>query len=157
MTIKRREFLQMTLAGAVMGKATPALATGFGFPDNEEWMPRPSDFQQGRVFRHGVASGDPLHHSIILWTRVTPKHNNIIPVQCHVATDPNMRRVIARHTAFANSLRDFTVKFEAQGLIPGETYYYQFSAHGEASPVGRTRTLPMYTDRVRFGLASCSN
>ncbi len=24
-------------------------------------------------FYHGVASGDPLHDGIILWTRVTPK------------------------------------------------------------------------------------
>lgn len=25
-----------------------------------------------RYFRHGVASGDPMPHSVILWTRVTP-------------------------------------------------------------------------------------
>ena len=102
MTIKRREFLQMALAGAVMGKATPALATGFGFPDNETWTPRPSDLQQGKVFRHGVASGDPHQHSVILWTRVTPKHDSIVPVECHVATDSNMRRIIARHTEFTS-------------------------------------------------------
>jgi alkaline phosphatase D len=87
---------------------------------------------------------------------VTPKHDGIVPVECHVATDPNMRRVIARHTEFTSSQRDFTVKVEAHGL-PGETYYYQFVALGEASPVGRTRTLPQYTDRVRLALASCSN
>ena len=26
-----------------------------------------------KPFYHGVASGDPLHDGIILWTRVTPK------------------------------------------------------------------------------------
>src|SRR5215510_15714915 len=113
---------------AVLGKATPALATGFSFPDNEPWTPRPSDLQQGKIFRHGVASGDPHHHSVVLWTRVTPKHDGIVAVECHVATDPSMRRVIARHIEFTSSQRDFTVKFEAHGLIPGQTYYYRFVA-----------------------------
>jgi alkaline phosphatase D len=67
-----------------------------------------------------VASGDPLQHSVILWTRVTPKHDNIVPVECHVATEPNMRRVIARHFEFTSSQRDFTVKVDARGLVPGE-------------------------------------
>jgi alkaline phosphatase D len=157
MTIKRRDFLRMALAGAVMGKTGPAFATGFGDSDDEKWTPRPSDLKEGKVFRHGVASGDPLHRSVVLWTRVTPRHASIVPVECHVATDPNMRRIIARHNEFTSALRDFTVKFEPQGLIPGETYYYQFTAPGEASPIGRTRTLPHYADRVRFALASCSN
>ena len=26
------------------------------------------------VFRHGVASGDPLRDRVVLWTRVTPGH-----------------------------------------------------------------------------------
>jgi alkaline phosphatase D len=157
MTMKRRDFLRMALAGAVMGKTAPAFATGLDSSDDEKWTPRPSDLKEGKVFRHGVASGDPLHHSVVLWTRVTPKHDSLVPVECHVATDPNMRRVIARHTEFTTSLRDFTVKFEPHGLLPGETYYYQFTAQGEASPIGRTRTLPHYADRVRFALASCSN
>src|SRR5215470_11722400 len=110
MTIKRREFLRLALAGAVLGKATPALATGFGFPDDEKWTPRPSDLQPGKVFRHGVASGDPLQHSVVLWTRVTPKHDNIVPVECHVATDPNMRRVIARYFEF-----QLAARFHCQG------------------------------------------
>lgn len=139
-----------------MGKAGSAFAHG-GPDDDEKWMPRPNDLKEGKVFRHGVASGDPDHRSVVLWTRVTPRHDVIVPVQCTIATDPNMRRVIARSTEFTTSLRDFTVKFEPRGLSPGETYYYQFTAQGEASPIGRTRTLPHYADRVRFALASCSN
>jgi hypothetical protein len=38
MTIKRRDFLEMALAGAVLGAATPAFATGkFGFPQHDAW------------------------------------------------------------------------------------------------------------------------
>ena len=49
MTIKRRDFLRMALAGAVMGKTGPALATGFGDSDDEKWTPRPSDLKEGKV------------------------------------------------------------------------------------------------------------
>lgn len=157
MPIKRREFLEMALAGAVIGAAMPALATGFGHSDHERWTPRPTDLLPGKVFRHGVASGDPLHHRVILWTRITPKHEGFVPVTCTVATDPKMRHVIARYTEYATADSDFTVKIDAYGLRAGETYYYQFVALREASPIGRTRTLPHYADRVRFALASCSN
>ncbi len=78
MTIKRREFLEMALAGAVIGAATPALANGkFGHPTYERWTPRPTDLEPGKVFRHGVASGDPLKDRVVLWTRITPKHDAI--------------------------------------------------------------------------------
>lgn len=162
MTIKRREFLEMALAGALLGTASPALAhgnfgKGFGYRGCK-WLPRPTDLHPGKAFRHGVASGDPLCDRVILWTRITPKHPyKVVPVDCYVATDPKMRRVIGRLKGFATSDSDFTVKLDACGLRPGQTYYYQFVALREASPIGRTRTLPLYTDRVRMALASCSN
>ncbi|HWE17610.1 MAG TPA: PhoD-like phosphatase N-terminal domain-containing protein [Hyphomicrobiaceae bacterium] len=122
MTIKRREFLEMALAGAVVGAATPALATGhLGNHVPEPWTPRPTDLEPGSVFRHGVASGDPLHDRAVLWTRITPGHRGTIPVECYVATDPHMRRVVGRHTGVTSSERDFTVKIDAHGLRPGET------------------------------------
>lgn len=159
MPIKRREFLEMALAGAVIGAATPAIATGKPSQSPyETWMPRPTDLVAGKVFRHGVASGDPLGDAVILWTRVTPKNPfRIVPVECRVATDSKMRHVVGRFQAYTNSERDFTIKIDACGLKPGQTYYYQFIALNEASPIGRTRTLPRHTDHVRLALASCSN
>jgi alkaline phosphatase D len=159
MTLRRREFLEMALAGAVLGSTTPAFATGnFGFPPHETWTPRPTDLVPGKVFRHGVASGDPLDDRVILWTRITPKQpSKAVPVECYVATDPQMRRIVGRLKGFTDAESDFTVKFDAYGLRPGQTYYYQFVALREASAIGRTRTLPRYADRVRLGLASCSN
>jgi alkaline phosphatase D len=158
MTIKRRQFLEMALAGAVVGAATPALATGhLGNHVPEPWTPRPTDLEPGNVFRHGVASGDPLHDRVVLWTRITPRHHRTIPIECYVATDPHMRRVVGRHAGVTSAERDFTVKIDAHGLRPGETYYYQFVAQREASPIGRTRTLPLHADHVRLALASCSN
>lgn len=152
MGFSRRQFLRMLAASSALSlSARDALAQA-------HWRPGPGDMTPGDAFRHGVASGDPLQHRVILWTRVTPRSSaRYIPVKCVVALDPGMRHVISRYQGFAGSATDFTVKIDAYGLRPGHTYYYQFYALGEASPVGRTRTLPRETDRVRFAVASCSN
>lgn len=68
-----------------------------------------------------------------------------------------MNDVVSNYKTFAGAGADFTVKIDAHGLKPDQTYYYQFYALGEASPVGRTRTLPHETDNIRLGVASCSN
>ena len=52
---------------------------------------------------------------------------------------------------------DGTVHFDANGLTPGETYYYQFRGDGNESPVGRFRTLrPADSNEpVRIGWFTC--
>src|SRR3546814_4362757 len=54
---------------------------------------------------------------------------------------------------------DHCVKALAEGLEPGQWYYYQFIApDGSKSDVGRTRTLPYgKIDRFRLAVFSCSN
>ena len=114
--------------------------------------------QGRRVFLHGVASGDPLHHAVILWTRVSPPAGRRdVAVTCEIAADARFARIVGRTTQMATAERDFTVKVDAMGLEPGAHYFYRFTALGEASPVGRTRTLPRQTSRVRLAVASCSN
>jgi alkaline phosphatase D len=113
------------------------------------------------LFRHGVASGDPLPDRVILWTRVTPPptRSAIGPIQVRwqLATDERLASVVASGTTAASPDRDFTVKVDAGGLRPGQPYYYAFDAGGEQSPVGRTRTLPAQADRVRLATVSCAN
>ena len=111
------------------------------------------------VFQHGVASGDPLSDRVILWTRITPAQpRSSITVGFTIATDPLLTRVVQRGSTKTNPLRDNTVKVDAAGLQHGTTYYYQFSADGQVSPVGRTRTLPVgTTTRLRAAVVSCSN
>jgi alkaline phosphatase D len=111
------------------------------------------------VFRHGVASGDPLRDRVVLWTRVTPGHpDEIVDVAWMVATDAGMSRPIARGALRTAAGTDHTVKVDALALEPGRTYYYRFAARGVRSPVGRTRTLPARPTRsIRLALASCSN
>lgn len=111
------------------------------------------------VFRHGVASGDPLRDRVVLWTRVTPgAPDTAVDVGWMLARDARMTRVIATGSVRTSAARDYTVKVDAAALEPGSTYYYRFSARGARSPVGRTRTLPSRpTSRLRFALVSCSN
>ncbi len=110
------------------------------------------------AFLHGVASGDPLADRVILWTRVTPGSEGPVPVQWSLARDPGLAGVVARGRVFADASRDYTVKIDARGLEPGTPYYYRFEALGQASPLGRTRTLPVGgVERLRFAFASCAN
>lgn len=107
-------------------------------------------------FLWGVASGDPLTDSVVLWTRLEPEPDPIA-VSWILATDADLREVVQRGTAEALAERDGCVHVVASGLEPDTTYHYAFEARGERSPVARTRTLPA-TDatRLRFGMASCA-
>lgn len=109
-------------------------------------------------FAHGVASGDPLADRVILWTRVTPEAGGDVSLRWQLAEDPGLARVVAAGDVTAPAGRDHTVKVDAGGLAPGTTYYYRFTAGGSASPVGRTRTLPVGSpERLRLALCSCAN
>ena len=126
MNISRRGFLYT---------ATAAGAIGLVRLDAQEADGR-------KVFRHGVASGDPLSDRVILWTRVTAPESATPEVAWQVSPEASFKRVVASGKVTTRAARDFTVKIEAASLEPGMTYYYRFDALGERSPVGRTRTLP---------------
>lgn len=110
------------------------------------------------LFRHGVASGDPLADCVILWTRVTPIDvRGTVAVDWRIASDAALSQVVARGTTRTTVDRDFTVKVDAAGLQPGRPYYYAFETGGDRSPIGRTKTLPASIDRVRLASVCCSN
>jgi alkaline phosphatase D len=115
--------------------------------------------QPAEVFSHGVASGDPLHDRVILWTKVTPP-SFAKPVEGRwtVTSDPQFTKTVRSGKFVTDITRDFTVKIDATGLDAGRTYYYRFEALGARSPVGRTKTLPVGNiASLRFAFASCSN
>jgi alkaline phosphatase D len=143
MAVSRRQFLGATAAAGLVNviRLDAQLPTG----------PR-------KVFRHGVASGDPLADRAMLWTRVSAPAGATPEVIWEVASDPGFRRIVARGTSVTGAARDFTVKVDAAGLSPATTYYYRFQTLGEQSPIGRTKTLPVSTAaHVRLAVASCSN
>jgi alkaline phosphatase D len=151
----RRGFMQRA-GGAAMAVGTGAIlsACGGGEDDDE---PAPSGQGSG-LFRHGVASGDPLSDRVILWTRVTPASAATVTVDLVVATDPSLVNVAARSTLSTDASLDYTVKTDVIGLQSDTTYYYRFSAAGAQSPVGRTRTLPSgAANRLRIAVVSCAS
>ncbi|MGM9471408.1 alkaline phosphatase D family protein [Pseudarthrobacter sp. YS3] len=120
------------------------------------------------AFGHGVASGDPMADSVLLWTRVTPSPEALpgsglgkdVPVGWEVAADADFRKIVARGKATTGAARDHTVKVIAGGLTPGTRYWFRFTLDQWVSPVGRTRTAPAAgaaVDRLKFGVVSCAN
>lgn len=121
-----------------------------------------------RVFAHGVASGDPLPHAVVLWTRVTPTPSATpgsgkgprVEVTWQVARDAGFRRIVRQGVFVTGPGRDHTVKVDARGLEAGTRYHYRFLHDGHVSRVGRTCTAPETTSRprrLRVGVVSCSN
>jgi len=150
-SLTRRQFI-WTSAGSLAGLASPKHGEG-----GRNRLAQSSNAASG-LFRHGVASGDPLTDRVILWTRITPAEvGGPIDVGWRVGTDPALGQVVARGTMRTSADRDFTVKIDAGGLQPGRPYYYAFETAGERSPVGRTKTLPAAAERMRFASVCCSN
>jgi alkaline phosphatase D len=111
-------------------------------------------------FQHGLASGDPLTDTVLLWTRVTPPADtpSTIDVEWRVGLDPALAQLVAQGTTSADPSRDFTVKVDVSGLSPGSTYYYDFAAFGVRSRVARTRTLASgAVERARIAVTCCAN
>lgn len=154
MSISRRKLIKNA---GVIG-ATGLVATKAGAMSS---MPPKGDIapKAHQYFNHGVASGDPLFDRVILWTRVTPfKFKSSIKVQWKIATDINMQNVVNSGEFTTNEKRDYTVKVDANGLMPGSWYYYQFSVGGRKSMLGRTKTAEETgLDRLRLAVVSCSS
>jgi alkaline phosphatase D len=109
-------------------------------------------------FYHGVASGDPLTDRVIIWTRVTPQDSvQNIDVKWEVSQDQNFSVIVKTDFASATSEKDYTVKVDVTGLSAGTSYYYRFTALGETSPAGKTKTLPNHADNLKVAVVSCSN
>jgi alkaline phosphatase D len=153
MSWSRRDLLRA--AGALgVASALPVLeACGDAGPDYVYDGP-PAD---GERFLHGVASGDPLSDSVVLWTRVALGDAPEREVYVEVYDDPGLTRRRAAAWLVASVDRDGCVKVDLTGLRPGRTWYYRFRCQDRLSPVGRTRTAPRRGDRLRLALVSCSN
>ncbi len=147
------------LAGGAGGVGLAALAPALDIP---------ADAAGSRLFRHGVASGDPLPTAVLIWTRVTPTaaatpgsgKGPSVEVRWEVATDARFTKVVRRGTAVTGPGRDHTVKVDVTGLRTATWYFYRFTALGGHSRVGRTRTAPAERAtpaRLRLGVASCAN
>lgn len=151
----RRDFLRQ-LGGGVLLATSGALA--FPLWANPRFDVNP--------FQLGVASGDPAPDGFVLWTRVAPKPlepgggigERTVEVAWTVAADERMDKVLRHGKFIVGPEVNHSVHVEIDGLEPARDYFYRFSAGGERSAIGRTRTLPAVGDAVsqlRFAVAGC--
>ncbi|ABV86147.1 alkaline phosphatase D family protein [Shewanella pealeana] len=109
-------------------------------------------------FLHGLASGDPSHDAVILWTRVTPKRDGEIKVSWEVATDAAFTQLVSNGETMTSGDRDYTVKVDATGLEAGRQYFYRFKTGNKTSQPAMTKTLPQGAiDSAKFAVVSCAN
>ncbi|MFC5832749.1 alkaline phosphatase D family protein [Nonomuraea insulae] len=121
-------------------------------------------------FQLGVASGEPAHDGMVLWTRLAMDPlapdglggmpDREVPVQWQLAKDENFRHVVRRGAEAARPGAAHSVHVELGGLDPGAEYFYRFKAGAEISPVGRTRTTPAPGTRatpLNLSFASCAD
>ena len=139
--LPRRRFLQ----GAAAIGAAPFIAGS----------PRAADLPR---FALGIASGQPHQSSMVLWTRLTgadlPERT---AVRWEVASDERFQRIVARGEEIAEADGAHSVHAEPTGLEQARGYWYRFSALGQQSAVGRTRTAPAPDAEatLRFVITSC--
>jgi alkaline phosphatase D len=154
MTMDRRRFLRRTWHG-VGASLSLALESGRDLFAAPRLRTNP--------FPLGVASGDPAPDGFVLWTRLAPDPTDasalgekMLPVGWRIATDEQLRSVVASGTAAASPKLAHSVHVEVSGLKPGRDYFYQFDVCDEESAVGHFRTATgehERVDQVRF--ATC--
>ncbi len=149
--ISRRALIQNSLFGF------GALSLSVGITGCNDSSDKESSTLQVN-FEHGVASGDPLQDRVILWTRLTPNEASArLQVTWEIAKDQEFKQIIKTDKVTTSASQDFTVKVDATGLIPDQSYFYRFIFGDKISPVGQTKTLPTTTTKVSFAVCSCSN
>ena len=146
--ISRRTFLATAAAlGAAGAWALPqARRSQSGWTERRDAYPE------------GVASGEPVSKSVILWTR--HPSSGLARLTVEVAEDEAFTRVIAHSSTVARPELDWTCRVLVGGLKPGATYWYRFTnAAGTGSRIGRTRTAPPDHEdyRARFVFTSCQD
>ncbi|NDB42931.1 MAG: alkaline phosphatase [Betaproteobacteria bacterium] len=110
-------------------------------------------------FDFGVASGDPLSDSVILWTHAKYQDlSDAVPLTWQVASDLEFTKIVVSGTGQATADSGYTFKVDAKGLLPSQTYFYRFTAGKHISPIGKTKTLPTGSvNEVKLAVLSCSN
>ncbi|MGJ8696646.1 MAG: alkaline phosphatase D family protein [Verrucomicrobiaceae bacterium] len=119
-------------------------------------------------FSLGVASGDPDHHSVVLWTRLAP--SPLVPgggmpyesvrVRWEVAEDEGFAKIVQSGTTVAAPRLGHSVHVTPEGLEADSWFYYRFHCGAATSAVGRTRTMPArdaMPNELRFVATSCQN
>ncbi len=152
---RREFFIHISSVSAVL--ATGSVLSGCGGSDSTDATPAPAPTPV--AFNFGVASGDPLADSVILWTHAQPQAGTApVELTYEVSTTADFAALVTSGKISASDATGYTAKVDAKGLAAGKEYYYRFKSAGGTSAVGRTRTLPAAgAAEVKFAVMSCAN
>lgn len=120
----------------------------------------------GDPFTLGVASGDPLADSVVLWTRLAPDPfaddgsggmpDTPIDVVWEVARDDEFTSIRSAGVVTARPDHGHSVHVDVTGLDAGTTLHYRFRVGEWTSPVGTTATLATAgTQRLALAVVNC--
>ncbi|MFI6420882.1 alkaline phosphatase D family protein [Streptomyces sp. NPDC050842] len=157
----RRRFLTVTGAAAALAFATQLPAAGAAAAAELDGRRVTED-----PFTLGVASGDPLPGSVLLWTRLAPRPfepggglpASRVSVHWEIARDERFTRTVRRGRATAHPEFSHTVHVGVDHLDPDRVFFYRFRVGDWISPVGRTRTAPSPVARnsgLKIAAVSC--
>lgn len=154
----RRDVLRLMVASAALSALPLGCAEGPPIPV-PEW--------EGDPFTLGVASGDPMADSVILWTRLAPKPlegggmpQEQVPVKWQLAEDEGFSKVRQEAYAIATPELGHSLHIDVKELPADSWFWYRFQVGQWTSPVGRARTLPASDatpSMLRIAQASCQD
>ncbi|CAM5226109.1 hypothetical protein SVIOM342S_07257 [Streptomyces violaceorubidus] len=143
----RRRFLTVTAAAAALAFSTNLPARGaVAAPERSARISKDP-------FTLGVASGDPLPDSVLLWTRLAPEPfledggmgTERVTVEWEVALDEYFAGVLFRGTADAHAEYNHSVHVDVKGLTPGTVYYYHGTGRPAVPPAALGHASPSST------------
>jgi len=104
-----------------------------------------------------VASGEPDHESVVLWTRLLGDVPDTVEIVWELAAHSSMAPLVATGLVTVEAASAHSVRVIADGLGSDEHYFYRFRAGSQASPTGSTRTLPAAGNSraLTLGISSC--
>lgn len=161
MSVSRRTFL---LGSAAVGSAVVVA----GLPGTSSASTGERSLRSD-PFTLGVASGDPSHDGVVLWTRLAVEPladdglggmpNRPVPVQWEIASDERFRHMVRRGSSIAWPESAHSVHVELDDLPAGREYFYRFRFGRYISPIGRTLTAPApgtWGGSLSMGFVSCA-
>lgn len=167
----RRRFLRAAGGGA-LGVALASCRGGDGEPSGTPATPDTTDTPPTTLapvdhgepvgpapFGLGVASGDPDHASVVLWTWVDRDPVAAVALLVEVALDERFEAIVAREPVTAEPDAAMTARVVVGGLAADTRHWYRFVLDGHVTPPARTRTAPapgaLPAEPLRVGQLSC--
>ena len=120
-------------------------------------------------FSLGVASGDPDHEGMVLWTKLAPEpleldggmpQDSSAWVTWEMASDEGMKNIVQSGKKLATPQLGHSIHVETKGLKSDRWYWFRFRVGGYESAIGRTRTTPqeaVMAKQLRFAVTSCQH